>query len=586
MTEHTKYPFASSGAQKGHQKQPIKMPSPLPSAVMSHIPAARVPTAQARLQPKLSSSPKGMIPVTPEPDLLARIMPTMRNEQISLVVEAAGIDRSSPADLQRQGLAQRYAQWLAKQASSNQAQAEINAYKQEAAALVKVRGQKIAPFAPFRPELSAFRTFTRPQIIVLCLLGLIGAGAGLFFKLEAIAVVIAIITLTYTLCLLLNLIIAFKAFRSNPEEQIEDEVVHMLKQAEWPQYTILCPLYREARVVPQFVQAMQSLDYPVEKLQVLFLTEEDDRETRAAIRALSLSPHFQVLMVPDGKPRTKPRACNYGLLHATGLYTVIYDAEDIPDPLQLKKAVLAFANADLQTVCVQAKLNFYNRTQNLLTRWFTAEYSTWFGMILPALQAANFVIPLGGTSNHFRTASLRALGGWDAYNVTEDCDLGLRLKRFQMKTVILDSTTLEEANPHLTNWLRQRSRWIKGYMQTYLVHMRAPLKALHEGRLFDFFSFQVVVGSGTGMLLFNPLMWLLLAIYLIAGPKVTTTYHLLFPGPILYLGAFCLIFGNLFYLYQYLLACTKRGDYALVFWSLFMPLYWLLMSVDTVGKLL
>ena len=255
------------------------------------------------------------------------------------------------------------------------------------------------------------------------------------------------------------------------------------------------PLYREAQVVPQFVQAMLALDYPPEKLQILFLTEEDDAETRNAIRALSLPPHFKILVVPDGKPRTKPRACNYGLMHAQGPYVVIYDAEDIPDPLQLKKAVLTFASHGTDVVCVQAKLNFYNIRQNLLTRWFTAEYSAWFNLILPGLQLAKFSLPLGGTSNHFRAAALRALGAWDAYNVTEDCDLGLRLKRYRMNTVILDSTTLEEANPQLKNWLRQRSRWIKGYMQTYLVHMRNPLEDLQKGRLYDLFSFQMVIGG-------------------------------------------------------------------------------------------
>src|SRR5258708_7884293 len=239
---------------------------------------------------------------------------------------------------------------------------------------------------------------------------------------------------------MLNVSMAVRTCRNSPEERVSDEIVHALKEADWPLYTILCPLYREAQVVPQFVQAMQALDYPAEKLQILFLTEADDAETRKAIRALSLPPHFKVLVVPDGKPRTKPRACNYGLMHAKGPYVVIYDAEDIPDPLQLKKAVLTFAIHGTDVVCVQAKLNFYNIRQNPLTRWFTAEYSTWFDLILPGLQMAGFSLPLVGTSNHFRTWSLRALGGWYSYNVTEDCTLCLRLTRYLINTAILSST--------------------------------------------------------------------------------------------------------------------------------------------------
>ncbi len=476
----------------------------------------------------------------------------------------------------------RYADWLAKQAKYdrlNDSTQEINNYIRNATKVVKVGEKEVATFAPFRPELSALQTFTSKQAVALCAIGVLGVIGLMVFRLEMLTAVIAAITVMYFSNLILNVFMAIRSFRLSPEEKIDDAIVHALRDADWPLYTILCPLYREAAVVPQFVQAMQKLDYPTEKLQVLFLTEMDDAETRDAIRALSLPPHFKIVTVPDGKPRTKPRACNYGLMQATGPYVVIYDAEDIPDPLQLKKAVLAFANHGTEVTCVQAKLNFYNIHQNLLTRWFTAEYSVWFDLILPCLQQAGFSLPLGGTSNHFRTAPLRALGGWDAYNVTEDCDLGLRLSRYRFKTVVLDSTTYEEANSQVNNWLRQRSRWIKGYMQTYLVHMRRPLEYFQKGYLYDLFSFQTIVGSATGVLFINPLMWALLAIYMAFGPQVIDTYHVLFPGPILYLSAFCLIFGNFFYVYLYLLGCLKRKEYRLLKWTLFIPFYWALISV-------
>jgi glycosyltransferase XagB len=475
-----------------------------------------------------------------------------------------------------------YERWLAKQAiydAQNDDLQEINSYIEEAAKVVKVGEQEVAIFAPYRPKLSALQTFTTMQVVVFFAIAALWIAGLLVFHLKMLTAVIAVITFLYFFNLILNAGMALRTFRNSPEEHISDEIVHALKDVDWPVYTILCPLYREAQVVPQFVQAMQALDYPSDKLQILFLTEADDVETRNAIRALSLPPHFSIVVVPDGKPRTKPRACNYGLMQARGRYVVIYDAEDIPDPLQLKKAVLTFANHDTDVVCVQAKLNFYNIRQNLLTRWFTAEYSAWFDLILPGLQLANFPLPLGGTSNHFRTSVLRALGGWDAYNVTEDCDLGLRLKRYRMNTVILDSTTLEEANPQLKNWLRQRSRWIKGYMQTYLVHMRNPFEYFHKGRLYDMFAFQLVVGSGTGVMFINPVMWILLGLYIVLGSSVLDIYHQLFFGPTLYLGEFCLIFGNFFYIYTYMLACMKRKQYHLLPWTLLIPVYWLLMSI-------
>ena len=475
-----------------------------------------------------------------------------------------------------------YEKWLAKHASydaQNDDSTEINSYIEEAAKVVKVGDQEVAIFAPYRPKLSALQTFTTMQIIAFFVIALLWIAGLLVFRLGMLTGVITAITFVYFLNLILSASMALRTFRNSSEEHISDEIVHALKDADWPVYTILCPLYREAQVVPQFVQAMQALDYPPDKLQILFLTESDDVETRNAIRALSLPSHFNIVVVPDGKPRTKPRACNYGLMQTRGRYVVIYDAEDIPDPLQLKKALLTFANHNTDVVCVQAKLNFYNIRQNLLTRWFTAEYSAWFDLILPGLQLAKFPLPLGGTSNHFRTSVLRALGGWDAYNVTEDCDLGLRLNRYRMNTVILDSTTLEEANSQLKNWLRQRSRWIKGYMQTYLVHMRNPLESFREGRLYDMFSFQVVIGSGIGVMFINPIMWVLLGLYIAFGPAVLNVYHHLFFGPNLYLGAFCLIFGNFFYIYIYMLACMKRKQYHLLVWTIFIPVYWLLMSI-------
>ncbi len=472
-----------------------------------------------------------------------------------------------------------YRRWLAQQSTIKGDAQERAEYAVSASRVVQVKGKEVATFAPFRPELSALQTFTMPQLVMLCGL-ILGWTIGVaYFQLAMLTATIAAITMVYAFNLVLNSVMAFKSFRRSPEEQVDNAVVHALRNAEWPSYTILCPLYKEAAVVPQFVKAMQALDYPTDKLQILFLTEVDDVETRDAIRALSLPPHFQIVTVPDGKPRTKPRACNYGLIQATGSYVVIFDAEDVPDTLQLKKTVLTFANSGPDVACVQAKLNFYNIGQNLLTRWFTAEYSLWFDLVLPGLQQVGFSIPLGGTSNHFRTQALRALGGWDAYNVTEDCDLGLRLTRYRFKTVVLNSTTYEEANSQVKNWLRQRSRWIKGYMQTYLVHMRNPLLYFREGRQQDLFSFHVVVASGVGVLFLNPLMWLLLAVYIAFGPLVTPIYHVLFPAPVLYTGAMCLIFGNFFYMYLYLLACMRRKQYTLMPWCLLIPFYWALISV-------
>ncbi|HLI07263.1 MAG TPA: glycosyltransferase [Ktedonobacteraceae bacterium] len=474
-----------------------------------------------------------------------------------------------------------YRKWLAaqRQQYSNHVEHQMYDYAARAMQAVEVGDSRIQTFAPFRYKYSALQTITRKQTLFLVTLAVICTGCLLWNWKETVAALISLITIGYLSHLVLDVFLALRVIRQSSEERIDDAVIAALKDADWPTYTILCPLYKEAAIVPQFVQAMQAIDYPTDKLQILFLTEEDDMETRRAIFALHLPPHFNIVTVPDGSPRTKPRACNYGLVEAIGQYVVIYDAEDMPDPLQLKKAVLTFANHGPDLACVQAKLNFYNPQQNLLTRWFTAEYSLWFDLILPGLQKAKLAIPLGGTSNHFPTQALRALGGWDAFNVTEDCDLGLRLSWFRLKTVVVDSTTYEEANSRVKNWIRQRSRWIKGYMQTYLVHMREPLHYLRARRLRELFSLQVVIGGKTAILLINPLMWILLALSIPFHRQIASTFLALFPTFILYIGVVTLILGNFFYGYIYLLGCMKREQFELVKWMLLIPAYWVLTSV-------
>lgn len=237
-----------------------------------------------------------------------------------------------------------------------------------------------------------------------------------------------------------------------------------MQDADLPTYTVLVPLYREARVVPALLAHLASLDYPASKLEVLLLVEEDDHETLAAVQAAKPPAYFTLLTLPPGQPRTKPKALNVGLLFARGEFLVVYDAEDRPEPDQLKKAVVAFRKGSEHLTCVQAALNYYNREENSLTRLFAMEYAHWFDYLLPGLFQLGLPMPLGGTSNHFRTERLRQLGGWDPFNVTEDADLGLRMAGRGLTVAVLNSTTWEEAPHHLTAWIRQRSRWIKGYM--------------------------------------------------------------------------------------------------------------------------
>lgn len=400
---------------------------------------------------------------------------------------------------------------------------------------------------------------------------------GINFKLTLI-VTLAILTLIYFVDFLFSLYILFKSLDSPPEIQFNKNEIYTLSDSNLPIYSVLCPLYKEEKVLPQFLRAIDALDWPKEKLDVILLLEEDDEKTIAAAKKINLPGYIRVLVVPHSLPKTKPKACNFGLAYARGEYVVIYDAEDKPDPLQLKKAYLAFNKLPEKVVCLQSKLNYYNTDQNLLTRLFTAEYSLWFDLILPGLQSVSGVIPLGGTSNHFRTYALRSLHGWDAFNVTEDCDLGARLFKMGYKTEIIDSTTYEEANSKLKSWIRQRSRWIKGYLQTYLVHMRNPVDFFKNHGIHAFI-FQLVIGMRMVFILINPILWITTISYFVFNSVVGSYIESLYPTPVFYMAVFCLVIGNFTHFYNYMIGCAKRGYWDTIRYVFFIPFYWLSASI-------
>jgi len=426
------------------------------------------------------------------------------------------------------------------------------------------------------PKKSARVVLTLSQKIIFSMIALLILTSAIIYPLQTLAGFITVTSLAFLVSILFKYRISLAGAKLETKERITKSQINRLVDAELPIYTVLVPVYKEANIVGQLVKNLGDIDYPKNKLEVLILIEEDDDETREALEKSSPPDNFHVIIVPDGNPRTKPRACNVGLYLASGEYVVIYDAEDRPDPDQLKKAVIAFRKGSTDLICVQASLNYFNDQENFLTRMFSLEYSYWFDYMLTGLERLNLPIPLGGTSNHFKTEPLVALGGWDTWNVTEDADLGIRAAALGYTVGTINSTTMEEANTSIPNFIRQRSRWIKGYLQTLLVHLREPMKLLKATSLRQILSFLLLIGGTPVTFLAVIPLYIFSLIALFADASFILQF---LPQWVVLLSLFNFFIGNLMMIHLSMMGPFKRHRYKLVFWAFFNPIYWLLHSV-------
>lgn len=279
-----------------------------------------------------------------------------------------------------------------------------------------------------------------------------------------------------------------------------------------PVYTVMVALYREAGMVSQLVANLERLEWPRARLDVKLVCEADDRETVEALKALRLPAHFEIVEVPPHHPRTKPKALTYALAGARGEFLAVYDAEDRPHPQQLLEACARFRVSEAQVACLQAPLIIANLSDNALSGVFAIEYAALFRGLLPMLSRHDMPLPLGGTSNHFRTHILREVGGWDPFNVTEDADLGLRLYRLGYRSQTLRCQTLEDAPVSLNIWTGQRTRWFKGWLQTWLVLTRNPVETARQMGTRGTLAFHLLVGGMLASALLHPLMLVFIAV--------------------------------------------------------------------------
>jgi LPXTG-site transpeptidase (sortase) family protein len=425
------------------------------------------------------------------------------------------------------------------------------------------------------PELSSQTLLSKGQRITAAVV-LVALVVGVVLSAKDVGIAfVGLATASYAAIVANRVAMTLRSLRHPNLVVVSDEDARAVPDDELPVYTVLVPIYREAEVVPQLMANLRALDYPRHRLDLKILVEHDDEATLAAVLAYAGS-EFDVVVVPDDAPRTKPKALNYGLTLARGEVVTIYDAEDRPDPLQLRKAAVAFRRLPASVGCLQARLDYWNSEQNLITRWFGTEYLQWFQLFLPGLAGGDAPVPLGGTSNHVRRSLLEAVGAWDPYNVTEDADLGIRLHRSGYRCAVLDSATWEEANSDYVNWNKQRSRWYKGYLQTWLVHMRHPSVLLDELGWRGWLEFNAFVGGTPVLALVNLVFWSLTILWF-AGHFAFI--QALFPTLLYYPALICFVVGNVAMVYLYVISARLSERDSLVWAACLVPVYWLMMGI-------
>jgi len=372
----------------------------------------------------------------------------------------------------------------------------------------------------------------------------------------------------------LRLVALFARVRRGPAEPQHD-APRLADYKKLPRVTILVPLHREEKVARRLLEALEAMDYPAALLDIKLVLEADDAITRTVLARAALPRTIEVISVPPDTLQTKPKAMNYALPFCRGEIVGVYDAEDRPDPGQIRAVVRHLQAAPPEVACVQGYLDFYNGGQNVLARCFTLEYAIWFRVVLLGVQRLGLPIPLGGTSVFFRRSVLEQLGGWDAHNVTEDADLGMRLARFGYRCDMIPSTTWEEANCRVGSWINQRSRWLKGYAVTWATHMRRPRELWRDLGPAGFLGFQTLFLGAITSYLALPLFWLVAIAGLGFGVSLLPTE----PAWLAWGFAGSMIAGQAVMLTTAVVAAMDAGRPGLVRWVVALPFYWLLGAV-------
>jgi cellulose synthase/poly-beta-1,6-N-acetylglucosamine synthase-like glycosyltransferase len=437
------------------------------------------------------------------------------------------------------------------------------------------------------PKQSAKGHITR-ETISLSLVVFLICSSGLYVTsfisgFSVLVIGATLISFVYVAFMTFKLVMLFISVHCNKPRSTQHEL-DALSPNDCPMISILIPLYKEGDIIPQIFRYLLDFDYPVEKLDVIFIFESTDKETADAFLAMNPPAHFKALLSPDVQPKTKPKAMNVAFKESQGSIVVIFDAEVLPERDQLKKAVLLFKKYP-DAMYLHSKMDVYNSSASWISLLYTSEFCYFYNFFLPGIVECNYPLPISGHSTYFRREVIEHVGAWDPYNVAEDCDIGIRIFRKGYRSgMMLDSYTWEQSTTTIPTWVRQRTRWIQGFIQTSIVQLRYPLllkRQLHSW--WNFVVFLILVPGNVLLNILNIFQWSMFALWHFThAPFLQDAYI----GFTLYLATVCFFFGNFLFTFFGMYALYERKHYSAVPWSLLMVVYWIMLGIATIRSTL
>ncbi len=419
------------------------------------------------------------------------------------------------------------------------------------------------------------------SLTLVSVIALVSAGAYLHFSLglPLLRFFAGFISLVYIAILLFKLEMLRRSVRANKKGAITDDDILALTPDDLPIVSVFIPLYKEPDIIPQIFRYLSDFNYPQEKLDIIFILESTDTETAEAFLAMRPPAHFKALLSPDIQPKTKPKAMNVAFREAKGEVLVIFDAEVLPERDQLKRAIATFKRFP-EAKYLHGRMDVYNADENWITRLYAAEFCYFYHYFMPGLIESKFPVPISGHSTYFRKEVIEHVGAWDAYNVAEDCDIGIRIFRKGFGSgMMLDSHTWEQSTTTIPTWVRQRTRWIQGFIQTSMVQLRYPLLLKKELKTWrNFAAFMFLVPGNVILNMLNILQWIMFIIWQTThAPFLQTAYS----GIVLYLATTCFLLGNFLFMFFSMYGLYKRNHFRIVPWAFLSFVYWIMLGIAT-----